>query len=964
VSDDDFAEFLEIFLEESLERLVNVSKSLETLQDGGDAAAALEEVDRELHTIKGSSRLLGFTRLGGLVHDIEGLALRSRAEPNPELLELLVEAADRLAVLVEGVGQTQADQTDEELQLRVQATLGAAPYEDADSPPDARDDAGRVATESAAPVEERPPAVVPEGAAPDVVEDPPQPVELDEEMQEFLEIFLEESLERLVNVSKSLEQLQEGFDAGALEEVDRELHTIKGSARLLGFNRLGSLVHEVEGLAGAYRLAPSASLLELLTEASDRLSTLVETAGRDSLDSGDAALQARITASLGGAAQDPGETDPNKSETARWKAELDPTRHAPPTGVQRPAGEPPHGDEEPAQDPAQDPMLEELGAPTTLMDAALDGPTSSTDLGPDPERTAPFDRRARTDQPTGGTKSTSSFPRGPKGAATGATGEDEYVRVRASRLADLDGITSELSLTRLRLEAYEDQLSRLLRSVREGTADAPAVTQSLRTMLHEYRGDSLRVHRAAQRLQRLAVDVRLRPVEHLFDHIPREARGLARSLDKQVKVRIYGADTEIDRVILDNLRSPLGHLIRNAIDHGIEKPAVRESKGKAPQGLLEVSAGHEGGQVLITIDDDGQGIDPAHIKARAVTRGVIDSDTAADMTEEEAIQLIFVPGFSTRETATHTSGRGVGMDVVRKAVDSLGGDIRVQSGKNRGTRMIIRLPLTLLISRVTFVRSSGQQFGVPTESLQESLRLSSSRVTVFDGRQATILSGRTVPIVRLGNVLGHRILPDGSYLNLLVLRHGDDLLALEVEEVLDERPVVVKPLGWPLERVTGFGGAVNLPSGEVALLLNVADLFTLTRRGAIQAVESPASSQRRKTILAVDDSIVARQLVSRYVQALGFDLLSAVDGMDALGILERVTPDLIVTDLEMPRLNGLGLARRVRADERFSAIPIIIISTRGSEVDRQAGLEAGADAYMTKSECNQESFRTVVERLL
>jgi two-component system chemotaxis sensor kinase CheA len=264
------------------------------------------------------------------------------------------------------------------------------------------------------------------------------------------------------------------------------------------------------------------------------------------------------------------------------------------------------------------------------------------------------------------------------------------------------------------------------------------------------------------------------------------------------------------------------------------------------------------------------------------------------------------------------------------------------------------------------VRSAGQQFAVPTEQVFESVRLATTRVVQFAGAPAVVHNGQTIPLVRLAQVLGHRELPDPPFLRVLIVQHAENRLALVVEELLEQRPVVVKPLGWPIDRVRFMSGAIHLPSGEVALLLHVPDLFAFGRRGGApdEARAALGADDRRKTVLVVDDSIVSRQMVSRVVEALGFELLIALDGMDALRILERVTPDLIVTDVEMPRLGGLGLARRLRQDGRLSAVPIIIVSSRGSELDRQAGLQAGADAYLAKADFNEASFRTIVERLL
>lgn len=753
----------------------------------------------------------------------------------------------------------------------------------------------------------------------------------DEDLAEFLTIFREESLERLARVSRALEALREGASdpdrAGLQEEIDRELHTIKGSARLLGFNPLGALVHDLEGLARLHRKHPDRGG-ELLGEAIDRLANLVESASPEQ-EPRDDELHARVRAALQ-------EDAPAEKEavTAPRPAAPHPVTPVPPVPAV------PAAATEPAPPPAREPSgsggWSRAGSDRTGSD---EGPALS-----------------------GGESADGSGARSAR--ATRRVGDDELVRVRATRLAVLDELVSDLTLTHLRLQSCEDQLRRLLGDLDQGHLPTPAAAHSLRQTLHEFRDDTRDVRRAAQRLQRLAVDVRLRPVEHLLDVVPREARELARRLGKQVRVRLSGEETELDRVLLEHLRSPLTHLITNALDHGLETPEERLGAGKSPEGLLEVSAGQEGGQVVIRVRDDGRGMDAERIRHLAVQRGLLSDHEARGLSDEEALDLVFVPGFSTRTTASALSGRGVGMDVVRSTVEALGGEVTLHSRPGEGTTTTLRLPLTQLVTRAAFVRAGGQQFALPTESLQESLRIPIERVTSFAGKQVILLGERSVPVINLARFLGQRELPESDTLGVLLLRHADELLGLAVEDLLEERAVVVKPLGWPLELVPGFAGVVHLPTGEVALLLHVPELFALARAGGGEPLAAARAPAARRTILVVDDSIVSRQLVGRHVEALGFDLYSAVDGLDALSLLERVVPDLILTDLEMPRLNGLGLVRRVKSDERLRGVPMVIVSTRGSEADRQAGLEAGADAYLTKAELSEKELKRVIERLL
>ena len=770
--------------------------------------------------------------------------------------------------------------------------------------------------------------------------------EEDEEFQEFLEIFQEESLERLRNCSRALDAIQaeEGEPSEHLDEVDRELHTIKGSARLLGFSELATLVHELEGLARAYRETPALGL-ELLIEASDRLSALVEQAAESGEDVTDLELQERAKAAAQGPAPEPEPllTNVPASEPPVLLEESLPAP-TPPRSAPRPLEPPPA----PAQStpPSQPRLLDSDALPRP--DEGL--PTQPASGRPETPTTSSTRTRVRARGETQSVDRRGGAPRP----------EDEIVRVRASRLGELDEIVSDLTLARQRLDTYEKRLSTLLNAVAEGAADARDVTESLQRVVQDFRGDLLRVRNSTGGLQHLAVDVRLRPVSALFDRVPRQVRELTRQLDRQVGVTLSGEDTEMDRVILDSLKSPLSHLLRNAIDHGLESPAERVLAGKPAAGTLSLRAGQEGNRIVIQVSDDGRGIDPDKVRRLAVERGVLDGGAAEELSDEEVVQLIFASGFSTKEGVTQISGRGVGMDAVRRAVEELKGDVLVTSQVGQGTTITIRLPLTLLISRVMLMRSAGQRFALPTESVEESVRVNSFELIQLSERPALEWRGQTLRILHLTEFLGQPILPDPEFLRVLIVRHGKDRLALVVEELLEERSVVVKPLGWPLDELAWLSGAVQDPSGEIALQLHVPRLF---ERSATAGRRARRRRQSR-SVLVVDDSLVSRQKLGRSLEALGFDPIVAVDGMDALGLLERIRPLLILTDIEMPRLDGFALVRRVRARPKLAGVPVVIVSNRGSEQDREAGLQAGADAYLSKSEFSTASLRETIERLL
>ncbi len=848
---------------------------------------------------------------------------------------------------------------------------------------------------------------------------------------EILEIFLEEGKERLGRIARAVEGLAEATDRSQLlDEIDRELHTLKGSARMLGYVALGRLVHETESLARALRkggVGPN----EVLVEAADRLTALVVQAAKTGQDAGDAELEKKIAAAA--AAVRTGLTPAHGSNTRSFQrsqlAKPAPNEPAPAPAPAAPApgAVPAPSSAAPGATPAAVPRppaasgaapasaaggsvetplgLERLPGSKTGLWRLPPKPATATGSQPRPPaqetpQQPPIDRppeasdAAKLDISSGVwkvakpvsrkisrpdiEKAAAAAPPPPEPAKTQSAArppeaggeESDLVRVRASKLGQLDGLVSELSLARLRLDAFEEALRALASDLDARAQDPAAAAGAVRRMVRRFREDKTQLARTAKGLERLAIDVRLRPVARVFDPLPREARELARRLGKKARVRIKGAETELDRAILDGVKDPLIHILRNTIDHGLEPPSERAALGKPEEGQVDVEASHDGGSVVIRVRDDGRGIDPEKVRAAAVKKRVLTEEQAARLTPEEAVELIFLPGFSTKEQITEISGRGVGMDIVKKNIETLKGEVRVRSKVGEGTEVTLRLPLTALVSRVLFFRANGTLMGIPTSAIDATAIVAGEDLGRFNGHATVRHRGHAVPLVWLTDLLG---LPpgndrDATHHRLVVVHHSDEVLAIVVTDLEGERSVVVKPLGWPLEHVRGTAGAVMLGTGDLALLLHVPDLLEFSRNVATVVPVGPAAGvkaeKRARRVLIVDDSVVTRQLERRILEGMGFEVELAVDGQDALRLLDRHVPDLIVTDVEMPRLDGLGLVRKLRKEPKTRDVPIVIVSTRGEDKDKQAGLEAGADGYIVKSAFDEATLRSIVERLL
>jgi chemotaxis protein histidine kinase CheA/CheY-like chemotaxis protein len=790
---------------------------------------------------------------------------------------------------------------------------------------------------------------------------------MDPEMRELLELFREESLERLGKVSRAAERLAEVDFAGRkalLDEIDRELHTVKGSASMLGFMALKGLVHESEGLARAIRKELTHTTRELLVETADRLSALVSQCAQGGKDAGDDALEARIRLAAGDSAVRKG-SPPGVPPVAGT-----PHRSDAPTASFRLSRKLPT---KPAVDPDKPtaPLEKTKLAPATELAAPRPAPVEHDAPTPTPG-SAELREIAQRSDPGTDTKRLGKEKGGPN-APKPEDDTADLVRVRASKLSQLDGFVSELSLAKLRLDAFEDKLRELAAELEGRTEDPAGAATLVRRLARRFREDRVHLGRAAKGLERLAIDVRLRPVGRVFDSLPKEARDLARRLGKKVRTRIKGAQTELDRAILDGVKDPLVHIIRNTIDHGIEPPEERRAQGKPEEGSIDIEAAQDGGSVLIHVRDDGRGIDPEKVRAAAVRKGVITAEAARRLSSEEAIDLVFLPGFSTKDQVTDISGRGVGMDIVKKNVESLKGEVRVRTKIGEGTEVTLRLPLTVLVSRVLFFRAGDTLAGVPTSAVESTAVVGANEMGLFEGKPTVRHRGRQVPVAKVTTLLGLSETRDDATTHadrLAIVRHNEEALALSVTSFEGEKSVVVKPLGWPLERIRGTAGAVILGTGDTALLLHVPDLLALSHeQGRAAPAPRPSAQEkkkvRRRRVLIVDDSVITRQLERRILEGMGFEVELANDGQDALRFLERGDlPDVVITDVEMPRLDGLGLVRRIRRESKTQDLPVVIVSTRGADEDRRAGLEAGADAYIVKAEFDEKTLRETIDRLL
>ncbi|MDD5307814.1 MAG: response regulator [Deltaproteobacteria bacterium] len=494
---------------------------------------------------------------------------------------------------------------------------------------------------------------------------------------------------------------------------------------------------------------------------------------------------------------------------------------------------------------------------------------------------------------------------------------------------------------------------------------------SLRKLAGSAHQDALALSAITDRLLESTKNVLLLPCSYLLGTLPSIVRDLSREQGKEADLLVNGEDIEIDRRVLDELKDPLIHMLRNCVDHGIEKPEARRELRKPGRGSVTITVKPiEGTRVELTVADDGSGIDTGKVTKAAVRLGLVAADETALLHEADVAGLVFQSGLSTSPIITDLSGRGLGLAIAREKVEKLGGTITVASTPGAGTTFRMLVPVSLSTFRGVFVEVAGRRFVIPTAGVVRVGRVKPDEVKTIENRQTLTVDGRAVSLVRLRDVLellGPDGRADGASRPVVVARAADRMVAFLVDEVLGEREVLVKSLGQQLPRVRNIAGASISGSGAVIPILNVADLVESARTagapGPIDAVPDAAPGRRGRLLIA-EDSITARTLVKSILESAGYGVAVAVDGMDALTRLKTEPFDLLVSDVDMPRMNGFELTAEVRADKKLGELPVVLVTALGSQKDREYGIEVGANAYIVKSDFDQGNLLEIIRRLL
>lgn len=550
---------------------------------------------------------------------------------------------------------------------------------------------------------------------------------------------------------------------------------------------------------------------------------------------------------------------------------------------------------------------------------------------------------------------------------------DSLLKLKA-RQTELAGLLEKLQDT-LPPHAVNQQVHDQLRTARQKASECRQMLSDRQTELEVF---SRRSASLADRLYQEVIASHMRPFGDSGQGFPRMVRDLARRLGKQVKLEIVGKSTTVDRDILERLEAPLTHILRNAIDHGIESPQARLAVGKPIQGTIRIEASHRAGMLSITISDDGRGIDLEFLRQTIVAKQLTTAAMAAQLTEAELMDFLFLPGFSTADTITEVSGRGVGLDVAHSMVREVGGTIRVVSRPGEGTTFHLQLPLTLSVIRALLVEIAGEPYALPLTRIDQVVMLPQTAVAVSENRPYFTLSNQPIGLVQAQQVLelpSSQIHSDTLPTIVISETEGNTTASphrsrygLVVDQFLGERSLVVRPLDHRLGKVPNISAAALMEDGSPVLIVDVEDLVRsidkLLASGQLSQVNQSVNSSAppaHKRILVVDDSITVREMERKLLQNKGYEVEVAVNGMDGWNAVRTGQFDLVITDIDMPRMNGIELVNQIKTNANLKSLPVIIVSYKDREEDRISGLEAGADYYLTKSSFHDD---TLVEAVL
>ncbi|GAA7722527.1 chemotaxis histidine kinase/response regulator CheAY2 [Helicobacter pylori] len=798
-----------------------------------------------------------------------------------------------------------------------------------------------------------------------------------DDLQEIMEDFLIEAFEMNEQLDQDLVELEHNpEDLDLLNRIFRVAHTIKGSSSFLNLNILTHLTHNMEDVLnrarkGEIKITPD--IMDVVLRSIDLMKTLLVTirdTGSDAnngkeneIEEAVKQLQAITSQNLEGAKEGTKEAPQkeNKKEAQEENKEENQENKAKAPTAKNPASDNPLADE---------PDLDYTNMSAEEVEAEIERLLNKRQEA-DKERRAQKKQEAKPKQEVTPTKETHKTEtlKAPKTETKAkakadteenkapSIGVEQTVRVDVRRLDHLMNLIGELVLGKNRLiRIYSDVEERydgekFLEELNQVVSSISAVTTDL---------------------QLAVMKTRMQPVGKVFNKFPRMVRDLSRELGKSIELIIEGEETELDKSIVEEIGDPLIHIIRNSCDHGIEPLEERRRLNKPETGKVQLSAYNEGNHIVIKISDDGKGLDPVMLKEKAVEKGVISERDAEGMSDREAFNLIFKPGFSTAKVVSNVSGRGVGMDVVKTNIEKLNGIIEIDSEVGVGTTQKLKIPLTLAIIQALLVGVQEEYYAIPLSSVLETVRISQDEIYTVDGKSVLRLRDEVLSLVRLSDIFKvDAILESNSDVYVVIIGLADQKIGVIVDYLIGQEEVVIKSLGYYLKNTRGIAGATVRGDGKITLIVDVGAMMDMAKSIKVNITTLMNESENTKSknspsdyvVLAIDDSSTDRAIIRKCLKPLGITLLEASNGLEGLEMLKNgdKTPDAILVDIEMPKMDGYTFASEVRKYNKFKNLPLIAVTSRVTKTDRMRGVESGMTEYITKP-YSGEYLTTVVKR--
>ncbi len=806
-----------------------------------------------------------------------------------------------------------------------------------------------------------------------------------DDLQEIMEDFLIEAFEMNEQLDQDLVELEHNpEDLDLLNRIFRVAHTIKGSSSFLNLNILTHLTHNMEDVLnrarkGEIKITPD--IMDVVLRSIDLMKTLLVTVRDTGSDTNNGKeneieeavkqLQAITSQNLEGAKETSGTKEaPQKENKEEAKEEIKENK-AKATTTENPTSDNPLADE---------PDLDYANMSVEEVEAEIERLLNKRQEA-DKERRAQKKQEAKPEQEVAPTKETlktetlktetlkTETPKAPKTETKAkakadteenkapSIGVEQTVRVDVRRLDHLMNLIGELVLGKNRLiRIYSDVEERydgekFLEELNQVVSSISAVTTDL---------------------QLAVMKTRMQPVGKVFNKFPRMVRDLSRELGKSIELIIEGEETELDKSIVEEIGDPLIHIIRNSCDHGIEPLEERRRLNKPETGKVQLSAYNEGNHIVIKISDDGKGLDPVMLKEKAIEKGVISERDAEGMSDREAFNLIFKPGFSTAKVVSNVSGRGVGMDVVKTNIEKLNGIIEIDSEVGVGTTQKLKIPLTLAIIQALLVGVQEEYYAIPLSSVLETVRISQDEIYTVDGKSVLRLRDEVLSLVRLSDIFKvDAILESNSDVYVVIIGLADQKIGVIVDYLIGQEEVVIKSLGYYLKNTRGIAGATVRGDGKITLIVDVGAMMDMAKSIKVNITTLMNESENTKSknspsdyiVLAIDDSSTDRAIIRKCLKPLGITLLEAANGLEGLEMLKNgdKTPDAILVDIEMPKMDGYTFASEVRKYNKFKNLPLIAVTSRVTKTDRMRGVESGMTEYITKP-YSGEYLTTVVKR--